>query len=139
MENVDARPQPALAARRALVPLALMGLIFVLSAQPDVDSGLGALDLILRKLAHMTEYALLTILWAWVLRPVIDRNLIAAALIAVLYAATDEYHQTFVEGRHGTPVDVLIDSIGVMIALLVLRYHRRIPVSRERRGVWRGP
>ena len=111
-------------ALRALVPLAFMGLIFFLSAQPDLDSGLGTVDLILRKLAHMTEYALLTVLWAWALRPVTRLNIAIAAVIAVLYAASDEYHQTFVPGRAGTIVDVLIDSVGVAIAIALLRYHR---------------
>ena len=93
-------------------PLALMGLIFFLSAQPDLSSGLGGWDLVLRKLAHMTEYALLFALWRRALPAVSPW---AAATIAVGYAITDEFHQTFVEGRHGAPVDVLIDSVGVAI------------------------
>ena len=36
--------------------------------------------------------------------------------ISLVYAVTDEFHQTFVDGRNGTPVDVLIDSIGIAIA-----------------------
>ena len=44
-------------------PLLLMGLIFFLSAQPDLSTGLGTWDLILRKLAHMAEYGLLWLLW----------------------------------------------------------------------------
>ncbi|MBI5103954.1 MAG: hypothetical protein HZB46_03005 [Solirubrobacterales bacterium] len=44
-------------------PLALMALIFFLSAQPDLSSGLGSWDLVLRKLAHMTEYGVLFLLW----------------------------------------------------------------------------
>ncbi|MBI5103955.1 MAG: VanZ family protein [Solirubrobacterales bacterium] len=44
-----------------------------------------------------------------------------AAAIAIGYAATDELHQTTVEGRHGTPVDVLIDAAGVAIAALIAR------------------
>ena len=103
-----------------------MALIFVLSAQPDLDSGFGLLDLILRKLTHATEYLLLTLLWAWALRPVTRMNVAAAAMISLLYAISDEYHQTFVEGRHGTSVDVLVDAIGVAIALALLRYHRTI-------------
>ena len=35
--------------------------------------------------------------------------------MTVPYAATDEYHQTFVEGRHGTPVDWLIDTAGAAV------------------------
>jgi len=103
-------------------PLALMGLIFTLSAQQDLSSGLGTADLVLRKLAHMTEYGLLWFLWLRALggpaRPGV------AAGIAIAYAATDEVHQTFVEGRHGTPVDVLIDATGVAIAWGMWRSRR---------------
>ena len=125
MVRVEARSQPGTFALRALAPLALMALIFVLSAQPDLDSGLGTLDLILRKLVHMAEYGLLTVLWAWALAPVLGaRGELAGAAIAFLYAITDEYHQTFVEGRHGVIADVGIDAVGIGVALILLRYHR---------------
>ncbi len=91
-------------------PVALMGLIFYLSAQPDLSSGLGGWDYVLRKLAHMTEYAVLFVLWR---RALPRYSPWVAAAIAVGYACTDELHQTTVEGRHGTPVDVVIDAIGV--------------------------
>ncbi|MTD43399.1 VanZ family protein [Conexibacter sp. W3-3-2] len=104
---------------RLAPPLALMGLIFFLSAQEDLSSGLGTADLILRKLAHMTEYGLLFLLWLRALgRPWRPG---AAALVTVLYAASDEWHQSFVTGRHGTPVDVLIDATGVLLAWLAWR------------------
>ena len=119
---------------RSLAPLALMGLIFFLSAQPDLDSGLGALDLVLRKLAHATEYALLTLLWAWALRPATRWNVYAGAAVAIVYAASDEYHQTFVEGRTGSPADVFIDAVGVVIAVALLRYHRALRTTVGRRG-----
>ena len=122
------------AAVRAIAPLALMGLIFFLSAQPDLDTGLGTLDLILRKLAHMTEYALLTMLWAWALQPVTRAGIPIAAAIAVLYAVSDEYHQTFVAGRAGTVTDVLIDSAGVAVAIVLLRYHRPLRAALGSRG-----
>ena len=41
--------------------------------------------------------------------------------LAVAYACTDELHQTFVRGRHGTPVDVAIDAAGALIGLAVWR------------------
>ena len=50
-------------ASRYLPPLALMGLIFFLSAQPSLDSGLGWIDLVGRKLIHFGSYALLWFLW----------------------------------------------------------------------------
>ena len=97
-------------------PLALMAVIFVLSHQPDLGTGLGTLDLVARKLAHMAEYGLLWLLW-W--RALGYGNPAIAAAIAIGYSVTDELHQTTVEGRHGTPVDVLIDSAGVAIAWVV--------------------
>ena len=107
---------------RLVPPLALMGLIFFLSAQPDLDTGLGIWDTILRKSAHMTEYGVLW--WLWY-RALGFRRLGVAVAITLAYAATDEFHQTFVHGRHGTPVDVLIDATGVAIAILLTR--RRAP------------
>jgi VanZ family protein len=107
-----------------LPPLALMGLIFYLSAQPDLSSGLGNWDLVLRKGAHMTEYALLTFLWWRALKDGVTprRAIVLAWAIAVAYSMTDEFHQTFVTGRHGTPVDVLVDAVGAAIgAAFVLR------------------
>jgi VanZ family protein len=99
-------------AGRLIPPLVLMAVIFAFSAQPDLNSGLGTWDTVLRKLVHMAEYGLLWWLWRRALgRPA------AAALITLAYAATDEWHQTFVEGRHGTPVDWLIDAAGVAIAV----------------------
>ncbi|MGI8580434.1 MAG: VanZ family protein [Solirubrobacteraceae bacterium] len=103
-------------------PLALMGLIYFLSAQPDLSSGLGTVDLIGRKIVHATEYGVLFLLWIRVLG---YRRAAAAAAICVLYACSDEFHQTFVHGRHGTPVDVLIDSTGVAIAWALVRTRRR--------------
>src|ERR671922_2204900 len=97
-----------------LPPLVLMGAIFALSAQPSLDSGLGWIDHVGRKLIHFGEYALLCFLWWRALASVTTprRAALLAFLIASGYAATDELHQSFVEGRHGTPVDWLIDSAG---------------------------
>jgi len=106
-----------------LPPLLLMGVIFAFSAQPSLDSGLGVIDLIGRKLIHFAEYALLCFLWWRPLATVTTprRAALYAFLIASGYALTDEFHQSFVEGRHGTPVDWLIDSAGAAAAALRLR------------------
>jgi VanZ family protein len=108
-----------------LPPLALMGVIFALSAQPSLDSGLGAIDMIGRKLVHFGEYALLCFLWWRALACVTTprRAALLAFLIASGYAVTDELHQTIVEGRHGSPLDWLIDSAGA--ALVALRLGTR--------------
>lgn len=104
--------------------LALMALIYYLSDQPDLGTDLGWIDTVLRKGAHITIFGLLFLAWAravggW-----------PAAAISVLYAVSDELHQSTVDGRHGTPVDVLIDTAGITLAALV----RREWLSRRRRA-----
>ena len=100
-----------------------MAAIFAFSAQPDLNSGLGAIDLIGRKIIHMSEYALLCFLWWRWLRTVIAPRAapFVAFAIAIAYSATDEFHQHFVTGRHGTPVDVGIDAVGAAAAVLLIR------------------
>jgi VanZ family protein len=62
----------------------------------------------------------------------VRRPVLTAALISLAYAATDEYHQSFVESRHGTPVDVLIDAVGIALAVLLMRIAPRHPAPRAR-------
>ena len=102
--------------------LALAVLLFVLSAISSLGTGLGFWDLLLRKLAHAVEFGLL----AFLIWRAVRRELPAAAL-ASGYAATDEYHQTFVSGRVGSVTDWAIDTAGVVIALAGVRLwlHRR--------------
>ena len=109
-----------------LPPLLLMGVIFFVSDQPSLDSGLGLIDLIGRKLIHFAEYALLCFLWwrALVTVTTPSRAALLALLLASGYAASDEYHQTFVEGRTGSPIDWAIDSAGAAAAALRLRTAR---------------
>src|SRR3954464_15875576 len=108
---------PAIARRldRWAPPIVLMVLIFVFSAQPDLNSGLGTIDLVGRKIVHASEYGLLTFLWWRALR-----SIPLAAAIAIAYACTDELHQRFVQGRHGTPVDIAIDALGVALAAFLI-------------------
>lgn len=112
-------------------PLALMGVIFGLSAQPDLGTDLGTIDLVGRKLVHMLEFGLLWLLWH---RALGWRHAWAAAAIAIGYAATDELHQTFVDGRQGTPRDIAIDALGVTLAAVAFHYRTRRPaISRVHR------
>ena len=76
--------------------VAWAALIFALSSVPDLGTGLGTWDLVLRKLAHAAEYAVLGLLLVRAVR----RPGLALALGA-LYAVSDEIHQQFVEGRRG--------------------------------------
>jgi VanZ family protein len=95
-----------------------MGAIFALSATPSIATPLEPLyDFTFKKVAHVTVYAILTVLLFRALRFHIThkgRALLTAALVAVLYAFSDEWHQTFVPGREGTLRDVGIDAIGAV-------------------------
>ena len=113
-------------------PLALWGpvvlwaaLIFALSSIPSLSSGLGTWDEVLRKGAHVAEYAVLGLLLLRALR----RELPALGL-AIAYAATDELHQHFVRGRHPSPFDVAFDACGAALGLLLWQLARsRRPAS----------
>ena len=105
------------------LPVALWAaLIFGLSSIPDLGTGLGGWDLVLRKLAHMTEYAVLGLL---LLRAIGREGL--AVVLGIAYAVTDEIHQGFVEGRHGAWYDVVVDAVGVVLGVYLLgRLARRV-------------
>lgn len=108
--------------RRWLPPLVWMGLIFFFSAQPSLPSAPGRWDLLLKKGSHMLAYGILTGLYLRALRGTWrDDGLIrvVSVLLAVAYALSDEYHQTFVPGRNGTWADVTIDGVGIVGATLL--------------------
>jgi VanZ family protein len=109
-------------------PLVMMAVIFLFSAQPSLNSGLGVADTIGRKLVHFAEYGLLAFLWARALRTRMEarRAALVALVVTSLYAATDEYHQTFVEGRHGSPLDWAIDTAGAATVTMRLRRRTRV-------------
>ncbi len=86
-----------------------------------------------RKAAHITEYFFLTLSFFLPLRVLLpwkERNttlkrfllvyLLPAFWLSILAACADEFHQSFVPGRCGTPKDVLVDSIGMLLACLLL-------------------
>jgi VanZ family protein len=94
--------------------VAWAALIFAFSSVPDLGTGLGGWDLVLRKLAHAAEFAVLGALLVRATR----RAWIAFALGA-LYAVSDELHQSVVPGRLGSPVDVAIDAAGVAVGVVL--------------------
>jgi VanZ family protein len=89
---------------------------------PNVDlATLASAEFIIRKAAHITEYA---ILGALLLRAfstnASGRRWRYAALaigVAAAFAALDEFHQSFVSTRTGSPSDVLIDICGAVLGL----------------------
>jgi VanZ family protein len=97
--------------------VAWAAVIFGLSSIPSLSTGLGGWDEVLRKGAHMAEYA---VLGALLLRA-IGRELPAFA-VGIAYAATDEVHQHFVRGRHSSPFDVAFDACGLALGLVLFLF-----------------
>jgi len=114
----------------------LPGIIPYLTAS-QIDS----IDFDLRKTAHVTEYTILSLLACRAVR--FGRQDFRAfmaygpLLIGVLFAASDEYHQSFYAQRGATTTDVFIDSFGVLVGLFLFlwatcaRLSRRPSQSRE--------
>jgi VanZ family protein len=95
--------------------VAWAAVIFAFSSIPSLSSGLGGWDEVLRKGAHITEYA---ILGALIFRAL--RREVPALVLGIAYAATDELHQHFVRGRHSSPFDIAFDACGLAFGLLVV-------------------
>ncbi|MDO8661910.1 MAG: VanZ family protein [Candidatus Omnitrophota bacterium] len=114
------------------VPVIVWGaVIFYFSDTPYLKTGL-EYDYILRKLAHIFEYLILTLLLYRAFKGSFKmhkrRVLIYPALVSFLYAASDELHQYFVPGRSCAIKDVLIDIIGILgcyISIKILSDRRR--------------
>jgi len=101
-----------------LPPIVWMAIIFAFSAQHG-GGHLPTAEIIVRKLGHVAGYFVLTLLLVRALR----RSGVApavpvAAAVALVYAASDEWHQSFVPGRTATPRDVGIDAVGMALAAL---------------------
>ncbi|MBU4082393.1 VanZ family protein [Patescibacteria group bacterium] len=109
------------------------GLIFFLSHQPGLKSGLpNEWDFVLRKLAHISEYFVLTLFLINALKEHClskKKIIILAVLLAFAYACSDEYHQTFINAREGTARDVLIDSGGILLAV----YFKNFSLGRKKK------
>jgi VanZ family protein len=95
------------------------------------EEGPSFLNFLIRKAAHLTEFGILAVL-VW--RALFPRraSYIGAWLFATAYAATDEWHQSFEPGRTATPKDVVIDSCGALIALVIVFVCRRWLKARHR-------
>lgn len=100
------------------------GLIFYLSSIPNLQTDLGLWDTILRKLAHLSEYLVLTFLLYRAFRGSFGlsgkRLILYPSLTSFLYAILDEFHQTFIPSRCGSLIDVFIDACGIAAFYILL-------------------
>ena len=107
--------------------VAWMGAIFWFSSQPHLPIYPDRLiDLLMKKLGHLTGYAVLAMLSyrAWAGRGTRAPSPLPPWALAVAYAFSDEYHQLFVPGRDGNLYDVALDSFGAAVGLALLMWWR---------------
>lgn len=117
-----------------LMRLLMSVLSFVLGKEAAAGISPDLIHLLIRKGAHMTEYAVLFFLNRRALKiEGARRPGLLALVLCALYAATDEFHQGFVAGRGPSVVDVGIDTLGAGIAwgvqCLFEQVHRRRNVT----------
>jgi VanZ family protein len=121
------RLRPILDSRvaRWLAVAGWMGMIFFFSSQSQLPSPPDPLaNLIFKKGSHFVVYAVLAVLFSRALPP--GRGAWALSwVLTVLYAASDEWHQSFVPGRHPQGTDILIDAAGAATGLLILWWRQR--------------
>jgi len=109
-----------------------MSVIFAFSHHTNFETGL-SLDFPLKKTSHAIEYALLALCFHLALAGSLKTWSFSKArwawMLSVFYAVSDEIHQYFVPTRSARVLDILIDSLGALLALyglfLVLRRYRR--------------
>ena len=106
-----------------LAAITWMVVIFSFSAMPGTgDHPYSLFYFIERKTFHVIEYFILDVLlwWAWVQNFSQKKTLWLAGIVTLLYAVSDEWHQTFVFGREGALRDVVIDLIGIFLAVIFI-------------------
>lgn len=101
-----------------------MCLIFLMSSRTTVQaSTVDWFDFVIKKTAHFIEYFILNTLFLYSMKKTTSfskpRLVFTALFLTILYAASDEFHQTFVSGRTGKPRDVFIDSFGASVSALL--------------------
>lgn len=103
--------------------------IFALSSRSTIPQPFGLSSLISSVLGHLGAYAILGALLAIALRssgcPPARASWLAV-LLATLYGISDEWHQSFVPGRHPSLGDVLTDTIGATLGVAVLNWFQRL-------------
>jgi VanZ family protein len=102
--------------------IAWAALIFAFSATPNLRFvQADTLDFVVRKAGHMAVFGIFAVLtWRAISLSGLRGALALSFAVTVVYASTDEFHQLFTKGRHASPVDVGIDSVGALIALVTL-------------------
>ena len=95
-------------------------------ASDVTDATIASAQLFVRKCGHLLEYAILAALLYRAFRQQSERVFVLAFIVAAIYAALDEFHQSFVTSRTASPWDVAIDCLGAFIGVAICRFfHNR--------------
>lgn len=102
--------------------VAWMGLIFLLSGRSQLPDLIGGWPGFQDVLGHFLAYGVLALLWRWALVGAgVARPGRWAFVLTVLYGLSDEFHQSFVPGRHPDIFDILTDAAGAAAALVWMK------------------
>ena len=93
-------------------------------------SNIDVVSLIIRKLAHFTEYLILGILVCNMIR-CYDKKYYLAIIICIIYAVSDEVHQVFVPGRSPQIYDILIDVFGCLSGIILFNMFIKIKKNKK--------
>lgn len=112
-----------------LPPILWMGFIFFLSSNQRVSiTHTYSVDFLIFKTSHMIEYSILYFLlfrgFYSIKNKQASRNkLLVSLIISILFSISDEIHQLFTPTREGTLRDVLIDTTGILIMYIYIKYN----------------
>lgn len=115
-----------------LSPLILMGLIFISSSIPmdknaDVTKFIISLDPTLQNLLHIPVFGLLAFLWlkSFTKNSILtSTKVIITLIVSILFGCLDEFHQTFIPGRYGSLIDILLNLVGIFMVILFFLFYR---------------
>ncbi len=111
---------------RWIPSIVMMGAIFFFSSLPaDLVPSFGEWDLLIKKAGHASGYALLGLAYYFALPPRLSSGFrwVLAMILVILFALSDEFHQSFVLGRNSSVIDVGIDAMGAAIALTIATFY----------------
>ena len=132
--------------KKWLILIVWMFIIFIFSNQPHsgsvthdmveqilpnikFDSLINIINFTIRKLAHLSEYFILTLLTISLSKEYIKKEkiiLLISLIFCFIFALTDEYHQSLVPGRTSVFTDVIIDTIGGILSIITYKIYTKI-------------
>lgn len=114
---------------RYLLPLGYMAALFSVSSIPgnvmETDPAFRWITPNLQNLLHVPVFGGLALCWLWALKndiPIIRNRMIVVLILTLIYAMVDESWQTRIPGRYGSFTDLLLDTVGAVLALWLVTH-----------------